>query len=395
MTGLTVLINQSGLAIAMAFVVAILVSSIVSRWIRSTELRFEGFDFADDAARRRWDELCRSGAKVLVPHRPGLMSLADKSRELHRDYRLDPAMPIIFIEAVLGDPSNFYQNPLMQIEREGELEVIRVSRCVSVSHVLASICLELCRDGGEPPEIIFGWSNEPPLAANLNFLLLGEGKHSLDGQGIGPQGHAQGRTTAARLDRLILRHGTRANLRRGRGPRTLPGRNPIGGPTRRVVPAGRSPGATSPVNNAPKRASPAPRRASAPAERPTVPAIPKARRAAPSVTAAEPEPRSHLRALRGPADVMRQVSEIKWHVDEPDSRANGRGLLGIGQQPLVESQFRRRPKLNGHPVQRAADIFVDAGGAAHVTLAAAQTATFCGSSEHQAACTWARGCHSL
>jgi len=41
--------------------------------------------------------------------------------------------------------------------------------------VLAAICLELCRDGGDPPEIIFGWSREPPLAANLNFLLLGEG----------------------------------------------------------------------------------------------------------------------------------------------------------------------------------------------------------------------------
>ena len=33
----------------------------------------------------------------------------------------------------------------------------------------------LCRDGGEPPEGIFGWSNESPLAANLNFLLSGEG----------------------------------------------------------------------------------------------------------------------------------------------------------------------------------------------------------------------------
>jgi len=49
-----------------------------------------------------------------------------------------------------------------------------VSKCVSVSHVLAAICLEICRVG-PPPEIIFGWSSEPPLAANLNFLLLGEG----------------------------------------------------------------------------------------------------------------------------------------------------------------------------------------------------------------------------
>ena len=28
---------------------------------------------------------------------------------------------------------------------------------------------------GRPPEFHFGWSNESPLAANLNFLLFGEG----------------------------------------------------------------------------------------------------------------------------------------------------------------------------------------------------------------------------
>ena len=175
MTGLTVLINHSGLTIAMAFVAAILISSFISRWIRSTELRFEGFDFADEPTRERWQQLCRSGAKVLAPHRPGQTSLAEKSLALHRDYRINPDIPVTFIEATLGDPSNFYQKPLMSIEREAELEVIRVSKCVSISHVLAAICLELCRDGGHPPEIIFGWSHESPLAANLNFLLLGEG----------------------------------------------------------------------------------------------------------------------------------------------------------------------------------------------------------------------------
>jgi hypothetical protein len=175
MTGLTVAVHPSGLMIAMAFVSAIVVSSFVSRWIRSTELRFEGLEFADDATFLRWTELRRSGAKVLVPHRPGLISLREKSRELQRVHRIDPAASLIFIEARLGDPSNFYQRPYMSIEREEELEVIRVSRCVSISHVLAAICLELCHDGDEPPEIIFGWSNESPIAANLNFLLLGQG----------------------------------------------------------------------------------------------------------------------------------------------------------------------------------------------------------------------------
>jgi hypothetical protein len=175
MTALTVWINQSGLTIALAFVFAILISSIVSRWIRSTELRFEGFAFADDVTRRRWDELCHSECPmVLVPHRPGLISLSEKRHRLDRDYRLDPTTPVVFVQAILGDPSNFYQKPLMKIECEEGFEIIRVSSCVSVSHVLASICLELSREG-EPPEIIFGWSNEAPFAANLNFLLLGEG----------------------------------------------------------------------------------------------------------------------------------------------------------------------------------------------------------------------------
>jgi hypothetical protein len=175
MTGLTIFINHSGLTIALAFVAAILVSSFISRWIRSTELRFEGFDFMDEATTARWEELRHSGAKVLVPHRPGRISVAEKAASIQRDYRLDPATHVIFIEATLGDPSNFYQKPLMKIERDGALEVIRVSQCVSISHVLAAICLELSRGRGEPPEIVFGWSHESPLAANLNFLLLGEG----------------------------------------------------------------------------------------------------------------------------------------------------------------------------------------------------------------------------
>jgi hypothetical protein len=175
MTALTVWINQSGLAIALAFVAAILICSIISRWIRSTELRFEGFDFADDATRRRWQELCHSDRPmILAPHRPGLISLTKKRRALELDYRLAPSTPVVFVQAILGDTSNFYQKPLMSIQQEEGLELIRVSSCVSVSHVLAAICLELSRDG-EPPEIIFGWSNEAPLAANLNFLLLGEG----------------------------------------------------------------------------------------------------------------------------------------------------------------------------------------------------------------------------
>jgi hypothetical protein len=171
---LAVFYNRSGVVIAMLFVATILTSSGVSRWIRSTELRFRGFAFVDETTKRRWEAIRELEFQVLVPHRPGQFALAEKNIDVRRKHRFPPDTFLIFIEVFLGDPSDFHQQPLMSIEHDGELEVIRVSKAVSVSHVIAAIGLEFCRVG-TPPEIIFGWSHEPPLAANLNFLLWGEG----------------------------------------------------------------------------------------------------------------------------------------------------------------------------------------------------------------------------
>lgn len=170
----TLLQNRSGLVIALCFVASILASSSFSRWMRSTELRFRGFSFADEATRRRWQEIVAMEFQVLVPHRPGQFSLAEKNADVRRKHRLGEGTFLVFIEVFLGDPSDFQHQPLMRVEHEGGLEVIRVARAVSVSHVIAAIGLEFSRVG-TPPEIIFGWSHEAPLAANLNFLLWGEG----------------------------------------------------------------------------------------------------------------------------------------------------------------------------------------------------------------------------
>ncbi len=166
--------NSSGLWIALSFIVVLFVMCGLSRWMRSTELRYEGFVFADEESGIRWEEIRRLEFQVLVPHRPDHRSLAEKEIEIRERHRLSPDVPIIFIEAELGDPSNFQQHPLMQIVKEEGKEVIRVSDCASIAHVLAAIALEF-REVGRPPEIHFAWSEEPPLASNLNFLLFGQG----------------------------------------------------------------------------------------------------------------------------------------------------------------------------------------------------------------------------
>lgn len=171
---LTFAISRAGLEIALAFGTGILGTSFVSRWFRSTELRFQGFDFADDESRRLWEAACAHDFQLLVPHRPGMHSRIDKQKTMRTSHRLGEVVPIILIEAHLGDPSDFYQKPLMRVVCEDGVELIEVSRCVSTAHVLAAIALEMAKVG-QPPELHFGWSDESPIAANVNFLLFGEG----------------------------------------------------------------------------------------------------------------------------------------------------------------------------------------------------------------------------
>jgi hypothetical protein len=174
LAGLTLVQSASGLAIALAFVGVTVATAFVSRWLRSTELRFHGFAFADEHSQKRWDEIRNLEFQVLVPHRPDYLTLAEKEREVRRKHRLSEDVPLLFIEAELGDPSEFYQEPLMRITSVDGREVIRVSQCTSVAHVIAAIGLEF-RQVGRPPEIYFNWSDKSPLAANLSFLLMGQG----------------------------------------------------------------------------------------------------------------------------------------------------------------------------------------------------------------------------
>ena len=80
----------------------------------------------------------------------------------------------MFVEATVGDPSEFHHNPMIEVTEEEERFVLRLTRCVSIAHAIATVALELSKTG-KPPEIHFGWSDESPLAANFGFLLFGEG----------------------------------------------------------------------------------------------------------------------------------------------------------------------------------------------------------------------------
>lgn len=166
--------KPDGIKIASWFILAIIASSIISRFYRSKELRFHGFEFVNEQSRFLWDSMKMLEFPVLVPHRPGSRSLRDKEAAVRKEHRLGPDVPVVFIEARLGDTSDFYQTPQMEVLQEEGTFILRVEKCASIAHTIAALALELSKVG-QPPEIHFGWSDENPMAANIGFLLFGEG----------------------------------------------------------------------------------------------------------------------------------------------------------------------------------------------------------------------------
>ncbi|WP_437229224.1 amino acid transporter [Planctomicrobium sp. SH661] len=169
-----ILEKPDGLMIASAFVGGIILVSIASRVARSTELRVVRFDFVSNESKFMWETLQHLDVPVLAPHRPGARSLEEKERELRTWHHIPEDMPVVFVEVRLGDTSDFYQSPRLNIYSEEGRFVIQVSRCTATAPALAAIALALSHPS-RPIELHFGWSNESPMRTNLDFLLFGEG----------------------------------------------------------------------------------------------------------------------------------------------------------------------------------------------------------------------------
>lgn len=167
--------HPSSLLIAGLFIVTIVGTSILSRWRRATEFRFDGFEIATDEEQRLWDHVRHLPQSVVVAHRPDSpIPRAEKGAKIRKRHRIADTVPLIFLEIELHDPSDFVQRPVLHLRQEGGDYYMRVTRAVSVAHVIVAVGLEFSKVG-EPPEIHFGWADDHPLAATVKFLLFGQG----------------------------------------------------------------------------------------------------------------------------------------------------------------------------------------------------------------------------
>ena len=175
-TTLTNIIEQpEGIKIASVFIVIIIIMSMVSRVLRSTELRVHGVD-ADEQARRFIHEA--AGAPVrIIANRPDLGNAdeyAHKLREARESHHLPPDERVLFVEVRPGDVSEFSDTLRVKgVDVMGH----HVLRCTSpaIPNAIAALLL-YCRDAtGKIPHAYFGWTEGNPIAYLLKFLAFGEG----------------------------------------------------------------------------------------------------------------------------------------------------------------------------------------------------------------------------
>lgn len=172
----TIVENPSGLKMAAAFFVLIVVMSLISRVMRSTELRATEVEF-DDVAERFVREASRHGAIRLIANHPDERNTREyllKEREEREASHIPTGDPVLFLEVTVRDPSDFAADVYVRGEEISGFRVLNVESA-SVPNGLAATLLAIRDRTGKKPHAYFGWTEGNPLKYLARFVIFGEG----------------------------------------------------------------------------------------------------------------------------------------------------------------------------------------------------------------------------
>ena len=167
--------RPDGVKIASWFIVTIVFTSLVSRVLRSTELRIQAVD-PDETALRFIREAASSPVRIIA-NRPdsGLPEEYEhKLRDARESHHLPATDRVLFLEVRLGDASEFgSQLQVHGVDVDGH-HVLR-STSPAIPNAIAALLLYIRDETGKIPHAYFGWTEGNPIAYLLKFLAFGEG----------------------------------------------------------------------------------------------------------------------------------------------------------------------------------------------------------------------------
>jgi hypothetical protein len=176
----TTLVNAierpDGLKIGAFFIAAIVLSSLVSRVWRTTELRVEKITL-DREAQRFINEMDVQGELRIIANQPRRCDDAEytyREHEQREDNNIPSDEPIVFLEIYVRDPSEFSADLNIHGVSVGPHRVLR-GESAAVPNAIAAFLLYLREDKGKVPHAYFNWTEGNPLLYLLHYVLSGEG----------------------------------------------------------------------------------------------------------------------------------------------------------------------------------------------------------------------------
>jgi len=167
--------RPDGIKIASFFIFSIIVSSFISRAVRSLEIRIDEIKL-DEKAQQFIDELKDSDIRIVANRREvgNVSEYRYKEHEKRIDNHIPSSDPILFYEVDVGDASEFKGKlEIKGVEVDG-YKILR-TEAPSVPNAIAAFLLYLRDKTGKIPHVYFGWSEGNPVVYLLRFVLFGEG----------------------------------------------------------------------------------------------------------------------------------------------------------------------------------------------------------------------------
>lgn len=165
--------RPEGIKIAAWFIVGIVVVSLVSRAVRSTELRATSV-WIDAEAQTVIDAV--QGPIRLIAHDPRDTApdrYATKLRHASLAHQLDPSTPL-FLEVLVVDASEFESDLVVEATVRDGFRVLSV-RASSIPNAVAAVALHLRDHSDREVHLYFRWTEGSPFENFARFVLFGEG----------------------------------------------------------------------------------------------------------------------------------------------------------------------------------------------------------------------------
>jgi len=175
-TVVNVIERPDGIKIAGFFIGLIILVSLLSRIVRTTELRVERFEI-DEAAQRFVDEAAAQGVIRILTNRPEESDVAEYRREIaeHREnHHLPLEDQILFLEVEVCDASEFADVVKVEGKDVGGYRVLRAESS-AVPNAIAAFLLYVRDRTGKVPHVYFHWGSKNPIAYLFDYVAFGTG----------------------------------------------------------------------------------------------------------------------------------------------------------------------------------------------------------------------------